>query len=235
MARLAIGGGVVATVLIGLHWLAISPAPSDSLAGFAAASVRKTLLDLPWFPRFDYFARYFDWQPFSWLVIGLGRGDCPGTPALRHRRTGSVAAAACVLPQCVSLLLRRHAGAGQRAGRLCGGRNLGAGSPACQRSRLHVAHLGDLDWVSHPGSPVRESARVRRPSAAAADRGGRARDLSRTSELHRPLRDGPVVPEGQLLHEYLGHGELPGTQRAVHAEGSAASTSLLSCFGTPRR
>ena len=72
MVRLAIGGGVVATVLIGLHWLAISPAPSDSLAGFAAASVRKTVLDLPWFPRFDYFARYFDWQPFSWIVIGFG-------------------------------------------------------------------------------------------------------------------------------------------------------------------
>ena len=72
LARVAIAATVLATVLIGLHWLAISPVPSDSVTGFAGSVARKTLLDVPWFPRFDFFARSFDWQPFPWLLIALG-------------------------------------------------------------------------------------------------------------------------------------------------------------------
>ncbi len=72
LARVAIAATVLATVLIGLHWLAISPVPSDSVTGFAGSVARKTLLDVPWFPRFDFFARSFDWQPYPWLLIALG-------------------------------------------------------------------------------------------------------------------------------------------------------------------
>lgn len=72
LARVAVAGTVVAAVLIALHWLAISPVPSSSVTGFAGSVAKKTLLDVPWFPRFDYFARSFDWQPFPWLMIALG-------------------------------------------------------------------------------------------------------------------------------------------------------------------
>ena len=65
-------GGIVSALLIGLHWLVISPVQADSMASVATASVRKTLFDVPWFPRSDYFTRYFSWQPFSWLMIGGG-------------------------------------------------------------------------------------------------------------------------------------------------------------------
>jgi hypothetical protein len=59
-------------VLIGLHWIASAPNPGDSVTSFAASTVRKTLLEVPWFPRLDYFARYVDWQPYSWLMMALG-------------------------------------------------------------------------------------------------------------------------------------------------------------------
>jgi hypothetical protein len=72
LARVAGAAALVAVLLIGLHWFAIAPIPQDSVAEFAGSAVRKTLLDVPWFPRSYYFARSFDWQPYPWLMIGLG-------------------------------------------------------------------------------------------------------------------------------------------------------------------
>jgi hypothetical protein len=70
--RIAVAATSVLIVLIGLHWAAIAPVAADSVTNFAASSARKTLLEPPWFPQYGYFARYVDWQPYSWLMIGLG-------------------------------------------------------------------------------------------------------------------------------------------------------------------
>src|SRR6202008_1657036 len=72
LTRVAVAAVLVGALIIGLHWLAIAPTPQSSVAAFAGSTVRKTLLDVPWFPRFDYFARSFNWQPYPWLMIGLG-------------------------------------------------------------------------------------------------------------------------------------------------------------------
>ena len=43
------------------------------LGGLRCGLRKKTLLDLPWFPRPDYFVRYFNWQPFSWYLSVLAQ------------------------------------------------------------------------------------------------------------------------------------------------------------------
>jgi len=93
LTRLAVAATLVATVLIGLHWLAVSPVPGDSVTGFAGSVARKTLLDVPWFPRFDYFARSFDWQPFPWVLIAFG-----ALVALLRRDFGVAALGLSLLP-----------------------------------------------------------------------------------------------------------------------------------------
>jgi hypothetical protein len=93
LVRVAVAGGIVSALLIGLHWLVISPVQADSMASVATASVRKTLFDVPWFPRSDYFTRYFSWQPFSWLMIGGG-----AALALMRRRFIIAALALSLLP-----------------------------------------------------------------------------------------------------------------------------------------
>jgi hypothetical protein len=91
--RIAVAAASVAIMLIGLHWIAIAPVPLDSVTGFAASSASKTLLEPPWFPRFDYFARYIDWQPYSWLMIALGT-----VIALMRRRFVLAALSLSLLP-----------------------------------------------------------------------------------------------------------------------------------------
>jgi hypothetical protein len=65
---------IVAVALIGLHALSVKPEESQSIAGFAASTASTTLLETPWFPRLDYFLRYFDWQPLPWILIAVGAG-----------------------------------------------------------------------------------------------------------------------------------------------------------------
>jgi hypothetical protein len=91
--RIAIAAAAVAIMLVGLHWIAIAPVPPDAVVGFAASSVSKVLLEQPWFPRFDYFARYVDWQPYPWLMIPLGTAM-----ALLRRRFALAALSLSLLP-----------------------------------------------------------------------------------------------------------------------------------------
>jgi len=91
--RVSVAAGVIALVLVGLHWLSITATTTGSITDLAAASAQKTILQPPWFPRIDFFLRYIRWQPFPWLMIGAGAAI-----ALIRRRFDIAALALSLLP-----------------------------------------------------------------------------------------------------------------------------------------
>jgi hypothetical protein len=93
MARVGAAAAMVAAALIGLHALSVQPEESQSITNFAASSAGTTLLETPWFPRLDYFLRYFDWQPLPWILIAVGTGA-----ALVRRRFDVAALSLSLLP-----------------------------------------------------------------------------------------------------------------------------------------
>ena len=72
LARVAIAASVVATCSLACTGLQSRPSPRIRSPVSPVQWREKTLLDVPWFPRFDFFARSFDWQPYPWLLIALG-------------------------------------------------------------------------------------------------------------------------------------------------------------------
>jgi hypothetical protein len=72
IGRVGVAAGAAAAVLIGLHSLAVIPAPDDSLSTLATAMAKKTIVDTPWFPRLEYLTTYIRWQPLPWLLMPLG-------------------------------------------------------------------------------------------------------------------------------------------------------------------
>ena len=91
--RVGVAAAVVAAALIGLHALSVKPEESATIASFAANTASKTLLEVPWFPRWDYLIRYFNWQPLPWLLIAVGTGI-----ALVRRRFDIAALSLSLLP-----------------------------------------------------------------------------------------------------------------------------------------
>jgi hypothetical protein len=69
--RVAIATLATASILLWLHDLTLATAP-DSVAASATSAARKTLIDAPWFPRWEYFSSYIRWQPLYWLLIATG-------------------------------------------------------------------------------------------------------------------------------------------------------------------
>ena len=92
-ARVVAAAAIVAAALIGLHALSVKPEESQSIANFAANAAGTTLVETPWFPRLDYFLRYFDWQPLPWILIAVGTGI-----ALVRRRFDVAAMSLSLLP-----------------------------------------------------------------------------------------------------------------------------------------
>ncbi len=93
MARVGAAAAMVAAALIGLHALSVKPEESQTVANFAANAAGTTLLETPWFPRVDYFLRYFDWQPLPWTLLAVGAGF-----ALFRRRFDVAAMSLSLLP-----------------------------------------------------------------------------------------------------------------------------------------
>jgi hypothetical protein len=92
MARVGAAAAIVAIALVGLHGLSVK-SESQTIVNFAASTVGTTLLETPWFPRLDYFLRYFDWQPLPWILIAVGTGL-----ALARRRFDLAAMSLSLLP-----------------------------------------------------------------------------------------------------------------------------------------
>jgi Dolichyl-phosphate-mannose-protein mannosyltransferase len=93
MLRVALAAGMVAVLLLGLHWLSLTPSSSATVSDFATAAAKKTLIETPWFPRLDYLAEYLRRQPYPWLMIGVG-----AVIALARRRFVIAALGLSLLP-----------------------------------------------------------------------------------------------------------------------------------------
>jgi hypothetical protein len=72
VGRVGVAAIACAAVIVGLHSLAVVPAPDDSLGMLATAMAKKTVVDTPWFPRLEFLTTYIRWQPLPWLLILLG-------------------------------------------------------------------------------------------------------------------------------------------------------------------
>jgi len=86
---------VLATILV-LHKASLSPTGGEALADFGARVARKTLLDVPWFPRLDVLQIYLAWQPLPWVLIAIG-----WLAAIMHRRWDLAAVGLTLLPVAV--------------------------------------------------------------------------------------------------------------------------------------
>jgi hypothetical protein len=93
MMRVGAAAAIVAAALTGLHALSVIPEDSQSVANFASSTAGTAVLDTPWFPRLDYFLRYFNWQPLPWILIAVGAGI-----ALVRRRFDVAAMSLSLLP-----------------------------------------------------------------------------------------------------------------------------------------
>lgn len=91
--RIVIPAVGLAAILLGLHRLTIAATVAESASTFAAKAVQKTLLDTPWFPRWDYFMAYASRQPLHWSLLGVGT-----LLALARKRFDLAALALSLLP-----------------------------------------------------------------------------------------------------------------------------------------
>jgi Dolichyl-phosphate-mannose-protein mannosyltransferase len=68
----AIAGGIVASILTGAHWLALTAPPADTAGGFAVRAAQSTLIDVEFVPQARFLGRSLLSDFLTWGLVGAG-------------------------------------------------------------------------------------------------------------------------------------------------------------------